>query len=258
MQKLKYAVLDKILDNCTNREIDFILYISQYQNELGQVRGLDYKFVCLHLGIAKQTFYDILYGLESKSIISINWTNDKSNVWDITILDNSFIEYKNYRDGYLNTNKYFLYQQEFRMLKPGIKKLILRLLKVNRADQSFKISFEKLLKWTGLKNKAVLDDYIQVLKQYFNITVSKNTLIIKLKNIIQSYKDTDLYKYITHSVTTFCRKYKIAYTLRDLTDLFFIFDNRKNTYSKIINALCDTALRYRSLEPALINSIVSR
>lgn len=257
LQKLSYDFVDKMLEKCSKKEIDFILYCCQFQNELGYVKGMYYKLVCLYLHISKEGFYKILRSLERKGLIILDWSNDEKN-WNFTFVDNQFLNYKDFRKGYLKTNFFFLHELDFMRLNVKAKKLIIKLLKVYRPDKPFKISREKLQKWAGVKNQEELESYIDILKKYFSITDFKRMLTIKLKQYNQRYTDSDLYKSIYHKTTTFCSKYRISYTLEAIKELYFIFQDYKDKYNKIVAALCDTVFRYRSVEPALIKSLIAR
>lgn len=257
LQKLSLSFVDKMLEKCGPKEIDFILYCCQFQNELGYVKDIYYKLVCLYIHISKEGFYKILRSLERKGLIIVDWENGKKN-WGFTFVDNQFLSYKDFRKGYLKTNFFFLHELEFMKLKVNAKKLIIKLLKVYRPDKPFKISREKLMKWAGAKSQEELESYIDILKKYFNITDFKGMLTIKLKQYNQRYTDSDLYKSIYHKTTAFCSKYRIAYTLEAIKELYFIFEDYKDKYNKIVSALCDTVFRYRSIEPGLIKSLIAR
>ena len=60
VQKIKNSIItDMIAAHLTSNEIDFLLYISRFQNELGQVIGVHYKDVCEKMGMSYQGFYDV-------------------------------------------------------------------------------------------------------------------------------------------------------------------------------------------------------
>lgn len=257
MQKLAYELLDQILEKCSKKEIDFILYCCQYQNELGNVRGVNYKFTCLDIHVSKQGFYDILYSLEKKGIIIINWLNSEKD-WSFTFVNNQFLDYKDTRKGYLKTNFFFLHELDFKNLNVKAKKLILKLLKVYRPDKPFRMNREKLQEWAGVKNQEALETYIDILRKYFDITDYKGMLTIKLKRYNQRYTDSDRYKSLYHKITTFCSNYRVSYTMEAIKQLYFIFEDNREKFNKVVAALCDTVFRYRSIEPGLIKSIVSQ
>ena len=256
---LRYSILDNLLSDCTDTEIDFILYLTRLQNELGQVRNLHYKFVCLELNICKASFYKTLYSLEYKGILHIDWTNNSNKYWNLQIIDNIFLNKSDFDKGYIKTNFFFLHERYFRELKLNIKIIILKLLKSYRPDQQFKIYKENLMKWINIKNKSVFEEYLAKVKEFFNITMdTKNMLIIKLKKYNLSYKDQNIFNQLCHRIKSWCGMYKVSYTSETLIDMYFIFVSQKTLFNKIINAMCETSLAYRSLEPALINSIIHK
>lgn len=258
LQKLNYGFVNKMLEKCSKKEIDFIFYCCQFQNALGNVRGIYYKLVCLYIHVSKEGFYKILRSLERKGLIIINWSNNEKD-WSFTFVDNKLLDYKDYRDkGYLKTNFFFLHELDFMNLDVKAKKLIIKLLKVYRPNKSYELYRETLQKWAGVKNQEELEHYIDILKKYFNITDFKGKLIIKLKKYNQRYTDSDLYKSIYHKVTSFCSNYRIAYTIEAVRELYFIFKDYEDKYNKIVAALCDTVFRYRSVEPGLIKYLITK
>lgn len=265
LQKLAYEFVDKMLEKCSKKEIDFIFYCCQFQNELGNVRGINYRFTCLNIHVSKQGFYKMLKSLESKELIIINWFNTEKD-WSFTFVNNQFLNYRDFRKGYLKTNFFFLHELDFMNLKVKAKKLIIKLLKVYRPDKPFRISREKLQEWAGVKSQEELEPFIDTLRKYFNITDFKGMLTIKLKQYNQRYTDSDLYKSLYHKITTFCSKYRISYTMAAVRELYFIFEDYKDKYNKVVAALCDTVFRQRydgvykvrSIEPALIKSLITR
>ena len=47
MQKIKNSIVDRMIaQKCTANEIDFLLYVSAYQDITGRVTGVHYKDVC--------------------------------------------------------------------------------------------------------------------------------------------------------------------------------------------------------------------
>ncbi len=68
--KIKHTNLNKIIDKCTSKEIDFILEISQYQYDNGNIKGIDYKTICENIEICKGTFLKLLNYLQSKDFMN--------------------------------------------------------------------------------------------------------------------------------------------------------------------------------------------
>ena len=114
-----------ISSKLSSREIDFILYITLYQNDCGTVESVYYKDVCSSLNISIQSFYNIIERLSNCGLILC----EKPNNADIriTLLNNDFsrLDYKNDSEGYLNVEKNDFASDRFKTLKAGSKLLYL-------------------------------------------------------------------------------------------------------------------------------------
>ena len=70
MQKIKNSIVDRMIEQkCTSNEIDFLCYISMYQDITGRVTGVHYKDVCDATGMSIQGYYDTKASLEDKGFI---------------------------------------------------------------------------------------------------------------------------------------------------------------------------------------------
>lgn len=55
MQKIKYTVLENMIkQKLTSAEINFLLYLSHFQDDTGLVRGVYYKEICESLNLSYQ------------------------------------------------------------------------------------------------------------------------------------------------------------------------------------------------------------
>lgn len=164
----------------TRAELDFVIYISHYQDNNGRVVGLYYRDVCEALHISYQTFYDAMRGLVRKNIISV--TKAFHGDWDICIRDNSF---SSGFDGYISTGDDIFTDQEFLGLKPGEKLLAMQFLKITKNQKNggrYRIGegeFDK--KYCGILgvSRRVLHRYLGRLKKFFSIRTSKGLYTIK-------------------------------------------------------------------------------
>lgn len=77
-----------IAQKCTANEINFLLYVSAYQDITGRVTGVHYKDVCDATGMSIQGFYDVKASLEEKGFIVCEKC-DYSDC-DITIVGNAY------------------------------------------------------------------------------------------------------------------------------------------------------------------------
>ena len=126
MYKIKNTYINKMISSkLSSREIDFILYITLYQNDCGTVESVYYKDVCSSLNISIQSFYNIIERLSNCGLILC----EKPNNADIriTLLNNDFsrLDYKNDSEGYLNVEKNDFASDRFKTLKAGSKLLYL-------------------------------------------------------------------------------------------------------------------------------------
>lgn len=179
MQKLKYQVLEKLMKlhkdpgkRPTNAELDFLIFISRYQDEAGRITGIYYKDICEKLNLSIQTFYNIIRSLETKGIVrlaKVDYTD-----WDILILDNDFRD-KNYSDGYMKMNQKIFRNETFKKLKAGEKLLAMHFFKICASgDRTYHISKERFYK--DYKNnfgfeKRTLKKYLTSLRELFSIGI---------------------------------------------------------------------------------------
>lgn len=257
VQKISISVINKIIDrNLTSDEINFFLYIAQYQNALGQVRGIYYRHAIMELNISKPQFYHIIRSLEAKGIITVDWSND-CRCWNFVINDNIFLTREDNKKGYININRPLLHSSGFKGSKANIKKLILKLLIVSRDNEHFKINLDKLCSWVGIKSTHLMGKYLDALKQWFDIRIAQNgTYIIKL--ISDSRRtQSEITIYYQHFIKSFCSKYRIAFTPDSLKDLVILLGQYKSKLNKLISVICSTCLQHHSIEPKLINSIMA-
>lgn len=184
MQKLQLDIIKKLIkENATSAEIDFLLYVSRFQNNYGESEGIYYKKVCQKLGFSYQTFYDVKNSLVQKGIIRAEKCNYTD--YDITILNNAFVTEEDFRKGYLNTNYEVFSCSQFRNLKAGAKLLAMDLMKNNLAGgKSYHIGTKKFFdtykKSYGFCERT-LRDYLKMLRLIFSIGVKDKQYWITLR-----------------------------------------------------------------------------
>lgn len=178
MQKLKLTVLDRMMSShLTSNEVNFILYISRFQDEAGRVCGVYYKDACKNIDVSIQGYYDILNSLQKKGII----TFEKKNYFDcdVQINDNDFSDYDydnlQKSEGYLKTNYLIFTQKSFLQLKANEKLLAMDLLKNNLAGRrsyriNTKLFYEKYTAKLGV-TKRVIARYLTMLRLFFSIGI---------------------------------------------------------------------------------------
>lgn len=222
MQKLKGSVIDKLVEiRATGAEINFILYISHYQDNTGMVRGVYYKSVCEGaLFESSGTFYAAKDGLEEKGII---WAKQNFHGdWDIKILDNDFSGQENgpgqSMDNYLNTELSIFKEKEFLKMKAREKLLAMLCIKIAGAGSpNYHIGTEafyaKYTKLFGVKKRA-LQNYLTSLRKYFAIGIKDRQYWISplRKKVQKKYvgKITDKECRAQHIAERLCRRNKLA------------------------------------------------
>lgn len=280
--KLSYKIIDKIMlsklhiikdgqtieiNNITSNELDLLLYLSLRQDPWGKVVGIYYKDVILELGFnSKQSFYNALYGLEEKGYIRINYDR-KDEYWECIILDNIFLDNNDDKKGYLNTNRDFLHTKEFRNLSLHEKKICLKLV-INYnthccEKHGLSVYPGTIASWINVKSIALIYRYIENISSFFPSIIKKG----KLGNMIHFVKENyipfvsttpDKKHHLVHKLKYFCSSYKVAYTMRDLKDLIVLISQyAKKGHGRLFGTICHVLLSMRSIEPALINSLLS-
>lgn len=226
MQKLKYAVLANMIEkNCTSAEVDFIVYLTRFQNDYGKVKGVYYKEICNELGISHQTFYDLKKTLGEKGILR---AGKKSYFdWDIEIVGNQFPNQESYSEGYINMNHDIFYNKDFFSMKAGEKLLAMHFLKISFSGRgSYNIGVEKFyVEYAKLFNvtKRVIQNYMTTLKRFFSIGVKERqywiTPLAKVyRSIGAAHQRTDDSNYNKQLGKAICRRQKIKFNKDTLTD----------------------------------------
>lgn len=284
--KLSYDIIDKLMlpvlttidehgdihetSNVTSHEIDLLLYLSLRQNAFGIVSGIHYKEAMIDLGLRmnqKQTFYNSLYGLEEKGYIRINYQR-KDVYWEIQILENIFQNDDDDQKGYFNTNREFLFTKAFRELKANEKKLCIKFTisytEKNFESYGFSIYPETVAKWIGLKSVSLVYRYMESIEQFFpNIRkdgIDGELFYLPKGNYtpFRNTKSTERENHLTHKLKHFCSVHRVAYTIQDIKDLIILMGQYASKgLGKLYGTICDVLLSKRSIEPKLINSLLS-
>lgn len=213
--KIKYSLLDTwSACKLTNMEIIFLLHIACFQSEYesGRIIGIYYRDVCSACRMSIQTFYDVLYSLADKSVITYTRINDD---YDITILDNDFSYEGSYKEGYINVSRKVFDSKSFRSLKAKEKMLFLLFMKVTHENgKSYQIGTEKFYeKYTNLLGvtKNILRTYLHSLRKFFSIGRKDGKYFITYLTSVfkprRPISETD--QFLGHVVKANCRRSKI-------------------------------------------------
>ncbi|HIS62150.1 MAG TPA: hypothetical protein IAC14_07880 [Candidatus Scybalomonas excrementigallinarum] len=221
--KLKHKIITKMITKkLTRAEVDFLLYIAQYQSDSGEVIGIYYKEIIKALNISYQTFYDLKNSLSKKGLI----TAEKGSYtdWNICILENDF-HYQSEddkepvvkNDPYLNLNFEIFSKNEFKAMKAGEKLLFLEFFRMQVASKgkySIKIRVEEFYKkYKALfgVQKRVLQDYLTTLKQFFSIGIKNGMYYITaLKDTMKKDSRVENQVRDEYAFHVLCRRDRIA------------------------------------------------
>lgn len=258
MQKIKNSIVDRMIEQkCTANEINFLLYISMFQDITGRVTGVHYKDVCNATHMSIQGYYDVKASLESKGFILCEKC-DYSDC-DITIIGNAYTGEEYNRAGYINTNHNIFFCKEFQELKAGAKLLAMKLMMITFSGKGyFEISLKKFYdKETGyLKRfgvtRRVMRAYLMSLKPFFSIGIKNGKYYITPKKNIYRKAGTkeEAERYREKGVEVVLRRNRIKNPgagEKEIYNLFKQYNAVAEKKGKKLVILIDRALK-KSLE----------
>lgn len=281
MQKIKIKVLNKMIEKkLTNAEINFIIYISHFQNDKGKIIGIYYKKICTELEISYQTFYDIKKSLVEKGIIFIEKKSYYD--WDITILNNDFSSGNYQEERYINMSHNIFFDKKFFALKAGEKLLAMQFMQIsfsgrgsyNIGIKNFYKKYEELLGIT----KRILQNYLSNLKKFFSIGVKDKqywiTPLVKIYKGMNGKNHKDIAEYEEQAGEVICRREKLDYSQKQLQDTTFLLrqywdcftgkevdiievflDAVKESLKKINRYVSKKSKWIRTLQPKLVHKL---
>lgn len=171
MHKLKNSYIDRMVDaQLTSCEIDFILYIAQYQLTDGTVQSVYYKDITHAINISIQKFYDILDSLKEKQLISVEKINRADLV--VHLLGNDFSG-EDFNAGYLNVVAKDFSNEKFRNMKAGSKRLFLYFQRFTNGKHMLVQNFYDELSQVFHVTAKSLQIYLKELKDNFYLFISK-------------------------------------------------------------------------------------
>lgn len=247
--KIKISNLNKLINALSGRELDLYLYLIKRQNSIGSVTNVFYRDAMEDLRMPKSTFYVCMNELFEKGFLTFQDTKSGAG-YDVFLLDNSFINESDFKEGYLNINLDYILSEEFINLKVNIKKFLLRLLSLRAGERNVKLLRDTL---RGYKVEYLMDE----LAELFHITVDGDGYMFKVKDRILTNRRNSLYLHYENKVRNFCRCNDVEFTEDTLTDTVVSISNQINTNYKearVLKAL-DEIRRIGSLQPKLINFI---
>lgn len=259
MQKLKYSIINRILDeNLTGTEIDILLFIARYQNDYGHITGVYYRDIEKYTFRHKTQIYRALHTLEEKGFIK----REKNHRYDmdITILNNDLSD-QNFSGGYMSVNKKIFMSGDFFRMKAREKIIALQLIK--NCDSAPRGTFRKkrdsFISWCGEKLGVLsrsVGSYLRNLKKYFNIYLKEGIYYIKtLKGKVEGdkeYRDqkapTDREQFYGHEVDKAQRRSGACLSPQDRADIIRLFEQYANAPELLLLDL--TPILKRCLEMA--------
>lgn len=263
--KLSVAILNHFLSDkaITSKEIDVILWLSIRQDEYGRTFGVKYSDVCNDIGMSHQEYYNCMDKLEQKNFIRIMVRN--RNGWDVEIIDNVFVDAKDDKKGYLNTNRSFLFSKPFIQLKAFEKKIILKLLIQKSHFNTFFLQIRTLQNWIGITNTQLLTSYMKNIKKFFSLVITKkerNTqfIIFNLHSYIDNQTKDDMsirQHFLKHKIIATCRQLKAFFTETTIADLITLLGQYPKHYTLVKQIAIDCIYEKKCIEPKLINHIIN-
>lgn len=234
----KEVILNFINQNPTSKEIDFLLYISMYQDEHGVCRGIYYKDVMEALPCCKQTFYAVKKSLEEKGIIRIE--RESNMDYDITILGSQY-----WRNGYLNTRMPVLHTQDFKNLPAGAKMIAIDLIMLIDSNKDYRVwnigmdkFYERYLNFLPFKiEKKTLREYIRMMKKILVFKKAKTGSKTFKFCIVKQPRKTDRKPYDSKSndqvwteqiIRCMCRRNHIDLNERKISDVAKLIPQYRN------------------------------
>lgn len=255
MQKLKNAILDKLIEShVTDAELDVLLYISRFQSDRGTVVGVYYRTVAEELGIAFQTFYNALRGLEEKQIIRYQ----KGSYYDIDvlILDNDFRNIQEeMKKGFISVGADMFQSEAFKELKANEKLLAMYIYKIAKSGRgSYHIGvqnlYDKFMKLFGV-SRRIVQCYLTSLRKLFHIGIKDGKYWITPRKIaLKAPKQTEKELYETNIVKVVFRRNRAKYTVKDFKDVKEVvhqyYDNHKERIQQAIAKATQKSLFLRN------------
>lgn len=255
--KISLENLNRIIEKCTKKEIDLLIYIGQFQDDYGVIKGIDYKDVLNNIYICKSTFYKLLYSLEQKEILKINFFSEHA-YWEVELLNNVFKCKDDYKKGYLKLNYEVLHSKEFKNMTKSEKIIIINLLKINDLKKAMiKITYKRLMEWTGKSLRSV---------KKFVVTLSKVLKIIKrddlcLIDCVFGFSTRNLSESNVrnkHLIDYRLKKAKCQSDKKDVEDTIIVLKQYKIKCTEtIIKILDNTINMFGELAPKYINKLAN-
>lgn len=219
--RIKNAKLPE-LQNLTNKEMDFFLYLVRRQDLKGWVYGVHNQAVCRATGMCKQSFYTTLYALQRKGIIRYEKHTDID--YDVLITNNDFSYEGAYQEGYISIHRQMFHRDTFCKLKANEKYLLFELMKRTfEGRSSYKVGTGKFYDiFTGMLGvtKRVIRYYLHSLRRFFSVGIKNGLYYITYLHSVFSAKEAKGVEAqeFEYYVEVQCRRNQIQHTPKDLEE----------------------------------------
>lgn len=181
--QIRVATLEK-MNTLTNREMDFLLYIARFQDKNGRVAGVYWRDLCQNkkeqFTMCKQTFYNALYSLTEKGLIS--YEQKEKGDYDILILNNEAYDPQE-KAPYININRRIFRSKEFIRMKAKEKFMLMDFMywtAANHGQRSIGVTafYERYKKKLQVSDRLICQ-YLHTMKKYFLIVLRKGKYFIQ-------------------------------------------------------------------------------
>ncbi|MBU3173398.1 hypothetical protein [Clostridium estertheticum] len=249
--------------NVTSIEFDLLMYLALIQDQFGNVKGLYYKDVCKDINCCKQSFYNSLDGLHKKGYILINYSYKEKSYWDLTIIDNVFMNERDDKKSYLNINRKLFFTKEFRLLKVNEKKLIAHIALIYNEKSNTNFYPVRICEWLEINSITLAWDYLKNILPIcpFIVVPGKLGDMIRFESnnliLIELNTNSERVNYLTHRLKYLCKKSKISFTNNDITDLIILLGQKASAgIGKISSVILYVIESYGTIESRLINKLL--
>ncbi|WP_278524443.1 hypothetical protein [Clostridium cochlearium] len=261
--KFSTALLENIIGKITAKELDFLICIMRYQNEYGIIKGIDYKTICNEIKIHKSTFYSILHSLEQKRIIWIDWNDYEKPYklfWTLKILNNSFADAEERKQGYIKLNIPLLYSKDFLKLTKNEKYICLKVLALYRTNRSaIPLRYETIMEWTKSTLQSI-KKYVASIKSIFkDIIINKHTILIIFKKDTLKSEKAEVTTYREHIINYITKAYKLNEPKKIIDEVIALFKQYNDVnINIIITAIIKSIKQQGALIPQYINTMINK
>jgi len=258
--KLKLSIFEKLIAfSITRTELDLFLLCLRYQDDTGRVVGVHHREICKEGNMCEQSFYDALRSLKEKNLILYKRANGD---YDITILDNDFLE-KKFKGQYINLHHGLFESENFWNLSVNEKLLVLDLFRQCQAGTGRKVIgkkkfYEKYMNVFRVCKKTI-SKYITHLRSIFKFVLNaKNYHIALLEFVKPALSAAEMHR--RRIARMLIRRTRAIVTPEIFNDMVQILKQYHNNIKDIVDvlgvAMKASVQKKKFLQPALVHSLM--